>query len=1300
MRFIENGPDIPDDLLIAQDEGRVVFFCGAGVSMARAGLPSFRKLLEDIVVSLGVQEDSKAYELFEQLKETKHYPSIDAIFTELERDFDKSMIEKEIACALRPKPGKLDLSAHKTMLQLAKQRGSGIRLVTTNFDRLFENASPKTPTHNPSNLLEIRNNPGEWGIIHLHGLVNKNYTDVENSGGLVLSSNGFGAAYLAHGWARNFISEILENHVTVFVGYRADDPPINYLLRGLTDAGIKNHPIYAFERGEENKVRADWSDKSATGIAYSGEGDNDHKLLWESLKAWSKRSKDPDNWRAGIFRMARKGPEKLPAYQRGMVAHIVSNTEGAKAFRKCKPVLPASWLCVFDHKIRFLDAGSCKGTSPTGEDNSFDPFQKYGLDSDPLPQYNKVHSPVIDISSQPDLASHFSVENKRKIPDNVSVWDAFEINERDWLDLKNSQISQFQNEGFIPYPFLPNRISELLQWIEQVGNSEVSVWWCGRQTRFHHDIIKKIVSSKSKRRVPSAIREAKSLILKHLNTSYKNHDLLNALSFGAARLNWDYDLVRRCVMLLQPHLKMVNCFIPSSDNDLTTLEVPPQCGYKYSRRDIVNYDVEYKKPLGEEWVDAIPVKFLSFFIEELLNGIQYALAFEKQITGYYPDLKSLDTETDADLPRFQFGFNSYVSIFIKACQRLGSNRPDELRFLLKRIPNKYTHLERIKLWLCSFPEFTSMEMYMEVLTGLSKKAFWDPYGLYEIPSGIQRRWGELPLTQRQLIKKRIKQAPHYKQVSSSKRKAKKLILQRIFYQIAWLSERGCNLEMDMEQFKGMTRTLAREKDIEKLIAELNDDDAKGQLIRPDTDPTCLQKIPLKNVITFASKKEIYPRYGNIMPTPFAGFVSHRDHRYRRRAVGALYMHKKTFGQFPKTHWGKLLCHDARKDDTNRTLIVITARLLDIDRQDLHSIIYDICVWLRNIGPRLYQLLPNRFDSLWKMCMVALKEDSVDSFKIDNNARTSALNSSSGNLAQMLINFPKQKSGKRSSYIKKNIISRWRNYAYDLINLPNQHSAYAIIFFAHNAHWFYYHDKKFAMELVVNYLTYEKNNDSMSDAAWSGILWNSTNFPQLDLYRLLLPTILDRLKVSPSSCKLLQDGWAWFLLAGWRFDTSFVSDGEFRKALLNGGMEFQLTVLNLLSIWTRKIELGWAELFPDFMKRVWPKQRIARTKDVSAMLVRIVLGMCKNIEEATQEVLPFIRPTKTDTPNLSIFSFSKFKDGVFLNHPNEIVDLLYAILTPDTSDWGYGIRERIQNMKFSNLKANRKRKLKKLKDKLP
>ena len=51
MKFIESGPDIPDELLLALDEGRVVFFCGAGVSRANAKLPDFFDLAGQVMTN-------------------------------------------------------------------------------------------------------------------------------------------------------------------------------------------------------------------------------------------------------------------------------------------------------------------------------------------------------------------------------------------------------------------------------------------------------------------------------------------------------------------------------------------------------------------------------------------------------------------------------------------------------------------------------------------------------------------------------------------------------------------------------------------------------------------------------------------------------------------------------------------------------------------------------------------------------------------------------------------------------------------------------------------------------------------------------------------------------------------------------------------------------------------------------------------------------------------------------------------------------------------------------------------------
>lgn len=56
MQFINNGPDVPDRLLQEHEDGRVVLFCGAGISYP-AGLPGFGGLVDQLYHALGTQPD-------------------------------------------------------------------------------------------------------------------------------------------------------------------------------------------------------------------------------------------------------------------------------------------------------------------------------------------------------------------------------------------------------------------------------------------------------------------------------------------------------------------------------------------------------------------------------------------------------------------------------------------------------------------------------------------------------------------------------------------------------------------------------------------------------------------------------------------------------------------------------------------------------------------------------------------------------------------------------------------------------------------------------------------------------------------------------------------------------------------------------------------------------------------------------------------------------------------------------------------------------------------------------------------
>ena len=132
MRFIPNGPSIPDDLLSARDEGRVVFFCGAGVSRAKAKLPDFMNLTKQVILELGVEENEPASKLLRADQEIKDkigesVLSIDRIFGLLEQEFDDGDIESAVAKILKLNSSP-NLTAHQTILKLAKTSGGITRI--------------------------------------------------------------------------------------------------------------------------------------------------------------------------------------------------------------------------------------------------------------------------------------------------------------------------------------------------------------------------------------------------------------------------------------------------------------------------------------------------------------------------------------------------------------------------------------------------------------------------------------------------------------------------------------------------------------------------------------------------------------------------------------------------------------------------------------------------------------------------------------------------------------------------------------------------------------------------------------------------------------------------------------------------------------------------------------------------------------------------------------------------------------------------------------------------------------------
>ncbi len=170
MRFEAEGPDIPLALLEARDRGEVVFLCGAGISIP-AGMPNFRDLALQVVRDLGVPAADPASVLLKRAlaePDPALAPPMDQVFGVLQRDYGVARVEAAVAKLLRTKRS-ADLSTHRAVLRLSATADGVSRVITTNFDWLFERAEPGITWTAPPGLPDLAFGRALQGITYLHG---------------------------------------------------------------------------------------------------------------------------------------------------------------------------------------------------------------------------------------------------------------------------------------------------------------------------------------------------------------------------------------------------------------------------------------------------------------------------------------------------------------------------------------------------------------------------------------------------------------------------------------------------------------------------------------------------------------------------------------------------------------------------------------------------------------------------------------------------------------------------------------------------------------------------------------------------------------------------------------------------------------------------------------------------------------------------------------------------------------------------------------------------------------------------
>ncbi|WP_312522691.1 DUF4020 domain-containing protein [Anaerospora sp.] len=233
--FVTKDVNIPNEIFEALENGKLVIFAGAGVSVdPPSNLPSFTDLAKQIGEGCTSMKKREAIDLY------------------LGRLQNEGVMVHDLAKSILGDAASRPTKLHTGIVNLFKEH-KNLRIVTTNFDPHFSKViDGKFP-----GLVDTYYAPalplGEQftGLIYLHGSVNK------ESKSIVLTDSDFGHAYLTSGWATRFLQGMFAAYTVLFIGYSLNDPIMTYLSRGLALHHVAKPKRFAFTTvGQEDRWKS------------------------------------------------------------------------------------------------------------------------------------------------------------------------------------------------------------------------------------------------------------------------------------------------------------------------------------------------------------------------------------------------------------------------------------------------------------------------------------------------------------------------------------------------------------------------------------------------------------------------------------------------------------------------------------------------------------------------------------------------------------------------------------------------------------------------------------------------------------------------------------------------------------------------------------------------------------------------------------------------------------------------------------------------------------------------------------
>ena len=1244
MRFVADGPIIPDTLLRERDAGRVVFLCGAGVSVP-AGMPNFVQLTKLVIDDLAPAPDSEVVQAFEPWVSpelgipTMARASLDQIFNMLQQDYGRDQVGKFVTKHLAINDSsEIDTIKHKIIARISSNHDGSPQIVTTNFDHLFEYAlhGKNAKFFEPPSFPELRHGVPITGISYLHGRLVANEAITPN---YVLSSADFGRAYLAEGWATSFIRALLEQYTVVLLGYQAEDPPVKYLLQGLRSGRDQDrHALYAFDLGRIDEIESKWRDRGVIPIAYV----DDHQRLWDTLEEWAKRSDDPKAWNSSVLAMAQRGPETLKPHERGMVCHFVKTAYGAKLFADSNPIPPAEWLCVFDKNCRSAQTIS----SHVPEERPFVPREAFGLDDDP-------------------------------------IWEREQMNGRDpkcddlisWRRGTESRAAMYRLSGPFPggYDSIPARVFHLTRWMAKTVNQPTLAWWTARQSGLHPRLrafLKSAVDDAED--LPKPAYRLWRIILETVATPKGVHGhSWSRFRREVSRNGWSSSMLRAFQKVTEPTFKI------KRPGGIANVKPPPKKWNDTKWREIAVVDVEFPNDFrkGLEIPNEVLPEIFGSLQWNLFRTIQRLEECDKRwfrVGSLY--------QRNNEKKRHVSKSDALVFYFVSLLDRMAENNPTLLKGHIETWPQPDRYIfDKLRLYVLNKPELFASQEVATLVLSFPRTRLWDPRDKQEILFLLRDRWPEFSSGEKWRIAERILDGPPQfsgegKQQYEMHRREEAAI------RFGWLVQAGCDMpEALCERWVELKHGITGWEDAWAGSAAAIPQ-GKSYWVRTDEDASVLEGLPLSRIVEVASKNTGRSSGERTERRPFVGLVKERP----SRAILALAIASRQ-ELYPIPLWSELVRYWPN-NTSNRANTIFCERIRRLPMEVVVEISDEIGTWLKeNLGKfaeidepyafKLYDhLLPGLLERKKHTAEFSVSVLIAEGIEVGQSRRIMdhAINSPVGNATQTLLSM----LGARNPPADQGMPSEFSSRLDRLLDVTGEGEDHAACLVAQRIDWLNHIGPEWVKKKIVPWFEIDHPR---CEAAWSGVLWHGEMpsgpvFDQLkDAFVRLFPKVYSWNWNDAAE----ESAHQWVVAASVfsNIDSTGITFEQARQCVRQMTQDGQQSVIHFLGLVGQDNEDGWSKYVIPFIENVWPREARFQRESTTQAWTTMLANTDEKFPDVLRAVRSFLRPLRSVHYDLyDLQGETKDQRGIIARFPEQTLDLLDLIVSDVLDNIPYDLDE--------------------------